>query len=52
MNLKRYFHDDSKRKEHISWHGSTGVAISAQFDFQTGLTTDDCPVPAAVLEKL
>ena len=21
MNLKRYFHDDSKRKEHISWHG-------------------------------
>ena len=30
----------------------TQVSISAQFDFQTGLTTDDCPVPAAVLEKL
>lgn len=30
----------------------TQVLISAQFDFQTGLTTDDCPVPAAVLEKL
>ena len=30
----------------------TQVSISAQFDFQTGLTTDDCPVPAAVLGKL
>ena len=30
----------------------TQVSISAQFDFQTGQPTDDCPVPAAVLEKL
>ena len=30
----------------------TQVSISAQFDFQTDLSTDDCTVPDAVLEKL
>ena len=30
----------------------TQVSISAQFDFRTDLTADDCSVPAAVLEKL
>ena len=30
----------------------TQASISAQCDFQTGLTADDCTVPAAVLEKL
>ena len=30
----------------------TQVSISAQFDFRTGLTADDCAVPDAVLEKL
>ena len=30
----------------------TQASISAQFDFQTSLTADDCTVPAAVLEKL
>ena len=30
----------------------TQVSISAQFDFQTDLSADDCTVPDAVLEKL
>ena len=30
----------------------TQVSISAQFDFQTDLSPDDCTVPDAVLEKL
>ena len=32
--------------------GDTQVSISAQFDFQTDLSADDCTVPDAVLEKL
>lgn len=40
--LKRYFHDDSKRKEHISWHGSTGVR-PCQRDKRRGSSHRDTP---------
>ena len=33
--LKKYFHDDRERKEHIAWYGCTGYDLAKEIDGQT-----------------